>query len=256
MKLSVVIPAHNEEQRIGAMLDAYLPFFAERYAGDVEFIVVVNGSTDSTEEVVVAYQGTYPQLRMTVEPRRIGKGGAVIRGFEEASGELVGYVDADGSSPPEAFLELVETACSHPVAIASRWRPDAKLDPPQPFIRRLASRIFNLTTRFMFGLRLTDTQCGAKVMQRPVLDRILPHIGITQWAFDVDLLFQIHREGLPITELPTTWHDVVGSKIGVTEASLEMLAALVRLRLLYSPFRWVVRVYDKYLGRIMPPTKS
>ena len=247
MRLSIVIPAYNEEARIGAMLDAYLPFFAERFGSDVEFIVVVNGSTDATDRVVASYIPRHPQLRMLVEPNAIGKGGAVIQGFRQAKGDLIAYVDADGSTPPDAFQQLIDAAVDHPAVIASRWRDGAQLDPPQPFIRRLASRIFNLTTRTLFGLRLTDTQCGAKVMQRKVVERILPHIGITKWAFDVDLLFQTRRAGYPITELPTTWHDVVGSKITVTEASLEMLAALVRLRLIYSPFRWMVRLYRPQL---------
>jgi glycosyltransferase involved in cell wall biosynthesis len=256
MKLSIVIPAHNEEQRIGTMLDAYLPFFANRYGDDVEFIVVVNGSTDATARVVEDYVPRFPQLRTLLEPSPIGKGGAVILGFREARGVLVGYVDADGSTPPAAFEELVAAAADRPIVIASRWCRGARVEPAQPPIRRIASRLFNLSTRILFGLRLTDTQCGAKVLQRDAVERILPHIGITKWAFDVDLLFQARRAGFAIQELSTTWHDVAGSKIAVTEASLEMLAALARLRLIYSPLRWVVRVYDRYLANILPSTKS
>ncbi len=248
VKLSIVIPAHNEEHRIGPMLDAYVPHFIDRYGRDVEFIVVINGSTDATDSVVAGYAARFPQVRSLVEPNAIGKGGAVIMGFREAGGDLVGYVDADGSTPPGAFRDLVDAGATHPVAIASRWRRGSRVDPPQPLIRRVASRIFNLATRVLFGLWLTDTQCGAKVMQRRVVERILPHIGITKWAFDVDLLFQTRRAGYPITELPTTWHDVAGSKIAVTEASLEMLAALVRLRLIYSPGRTVVAWYDWLSG--------
>ena len=121
MKLSIVIPAYNEEKRIGAMLDAYLPFFTTKYDNDAEFIVVVNGSTDSTEKVVESYKADYPQLRMIIEPKTIGKGGAVIDGFGETCGELVGYVDADGSTPPEAFQELVDFATEYDSVIASRW---------------------------------------------------------------------------------------------------------------------------------------
>jgi hypothetical protein len=72
----------------------------------------------------------------------------------------------------------------------------------------------------------------------------------------VDLLFQVRRAGFSITEVPTTWHDVAGSKISVTEASLEMLVALVRLRLIYSPLRWIVKLYDRYLRDILPPTNG
>ena len=126
--------------------------------------------------------------------------------------------------------------------------PGARISVQQPFKRRLASRMFNALVRLMFGLRISYTQCGAKLLTREAVQAILPHIGITQLAFDVDLLFQLHRAGFDITEIPTTWHDVSGSRLRVGKASADMFAAMVRLRLIYSPFRWVVDVYDRTLA--------
>jgi O-antigen/teichoic acid export membrane protein len=249
-RLSLVIPAHNEEARIGRMLDAYLPFFGRRYGNEVEFIVVVNGSTDDTAGVVQRHADRYPQLRCVVEPRGIGKGGALIMGFREARGDLVGFVDADGSTPPEAFQDLVDRIGDADVAVASRWCRGAVVSPRQPLLRRIASRVFNLLTRLFFGLRLTDTQCGAKLMRREALLPILGNLGITRWAFDVDLLFQLERTGSTIVEIPTTWHDVTGSKIQIAAVSAEMLAAIVRLRLLYSPCKWIVTAYDRVIGPV------
>lgn len=249
-RLSLVIPAHNEEGRIGSMLDAYLPFFTRRYGDGVEFIVVVNGSTDDTAGVVQRHAERYPQLRCIVEPRGIGKGGALILGFGEARGELVGFVDADGSTPPIAFQDLVDRLGEADVAVASRWCRGAVVSPRQPLLRRIASRVFNLLTRLFFGLRLTDTQCGAKLMRREALLPVLGNLGITRWAFDVDLLFQLKRSGCTIVEIPTTWHDVTGSKIQIAAVSAEMLAAIVRLRLLYSPFRWIVAAHDMLIGPV------
>jgi O-antigen/teichoic acid export membrane protein len=120
----------------------------------------------------------------------------------------------------------------------------------------VASRIFNFLTRILFGLKLTDTQCGAKLMRREAVESILPHLGITQWAFDVDLLFQLRRAGYAIKEIPTTWHDVEGSKVQVGKASTEMVLALARLRLIYSPFKWVVSCYDRFLGPWIHPEGS
>jgi glycosyltransferase involved in cell wall biosynthesis/O-antigen/teichoic acid export membrane protein len=253
MRLSIVIPAHNEEHRIGRMLDAYLPFFTERYGEDVEFLVVVNGSTDDTEEVVGGYRKHYPGLRVLVEPRPVGKGGALMIGFGEAKGDHVGFVDADGSTPPEAFQDLMDNIDGAGVIIASRWRPGAQVSPRQSIDRRLSSRAFNLITRLLFGLKLTDTQCGAKLMQRKALQDVLPILGITRWAFDVDLLFQMRRAGYEIKEIPTTWHDVAGSKVQIGKASTEMMLALARLRLIYSPFNWVVSFYNRFLGPWIHP---
>ena len=253
MRLSIVVPAHNEEKRIGPMLEAYLPFFSNRYGNEVEFSVVINGSTDGTDEIVAGFAKRYPQVRAIIEPNPIGKGGALILGFREAQGALVGFVDADGSTPPEAFQDLVDKIGAAGGIIASRWTKGSQVSPRQPIDRRLASRVFNLMTRVLFGLRLTDTQCGAKLMRREAVQAILPHLGITQWAFDVDLLFQLRRAGYAIREIPTTWRDVEGSKVQVGKASTEMMLALTRLRLLYSPFKWVVSLYDRFLGPLIHP---
>lgn len=253
MRLSIVVPAHNEEKRIGPMLEAYLPFFAAHYQNDVEILVVVNGSTDRTDQIVASYAERYPCLKIMVEPDRIGKGGALMMGFRKARGELIGFVDADGSTPPQAFQDLVDNIGAAGGIIASRWSPGAVISPRQPLDRRIASRMFNFLTRILFGLSLRDTQCGAKLMTREAVATILPCLGITQWAFDVDLLFQLRRSGHKIREIPTTWHDVAGSKIQVGRASAEMILALVRLRLMYSPFKWVVGIYDRFVAPWLHP---
>jgi len=253
MRLSIVIPAHNEEKRIGPMLEAYLPFFSSRYQNEVEFLVVVNGSTDRTDQIVASYAERFPGVKVIIEPDRIGKGGALMVGFREASGDLIGFVDADGSTPPQAFQDLIDNIGEAGGIIASRWSRGAIISPRQPLDRRVASRIFNFLTRILFGLRLVDTQCGAKLMTRPAVKAILPNLGITQWAFDVDMLFQLRRAGYKIKEIPTTWHDVAGSKIQVGKASAEMMLALVRLRLLYSPFKWVVGIYDRFISPWLHP---
>ena len=124
--------------------------------------------------------------------------------------------------------------------------------PRQPLLRRLTSRVFNLlVVPTLLGYSFTDTQCGAKLMTREAVKRVLPKLGVTRWAFDVDLLFQLRRAGFEVVEIPSVWHDVSGSRVKVIRASAEMLIALARLRLLYSPFRCVVTLYDRTLGRII-----
>ncbi|MDD5678430.1 MAG: glycosyltransferase family 2 protein [Kiritimatiellae bacterium] len=248
MDLSIIIPAYNEETRLGRMLDQYLPFFNKRFTEAYEVLVIVNGSRDRTEDVVREYARVHSRIRIIVDPRPIGKGGAVMLGFAQAQGRLVGYVDADGATPPEAFQELVEHIGTAGAIIASRWMPGARVSPRQPLNRRLASRLFNILVRLMFGLRISDTQCGAKLLTREAVQAIFPYIGITQWAFDVDLLFQLRRTGFAITEIPTTWRDVSGSQLHVGRASADMFLAMARLRLIYSPFRWVVSLYDRTLA--------
>lgn len=251
MQLSIIVPAHNEEKRLPKMLDSYLPFFSMAYGSDFEMLVVVNGSTDGTEGIVKKYAEKYRQLKCIVDPRQIGKGGAVMLGFAQAGGTLIGFADADCSTPPEAFQDLVARIDQAGAIIASRWLRGAQVSPRQSWSRRMASRLFNTMVRLLFGLHFSDTQCGAKLMKREAVLQILPKLGITRWAFDVDLLFQLHRAGFQIIEVPSIWRDVSGSRLQFGRASLEMFAALVRLRLVYSPFKGIVDFYNRHLARYM-----
>lgn len=250
MKLSIVIPAYNEEERLGPTLAEYAGYFTPRYGADYEIVIVVNGSRDGTEAIANDWAHRVPQVRVIVEPRGIGKGGAVMLGFRHARGDLVGFADADASTPPSAFDDLARNIGDAGCIIASRWLPGARVSPPQPLKRRLASRCFNFLVRALFKLKITDTQCGAKVLTAEAVRTVLPQIGITRWAFDVDLLFKLRRNGFRIIERPTDWHDVGGSRLKIGRASLEMFLAIVRLRLIYSPLRWVVAIYDASLGHI------
>lgn len=171
-------------------------------------------------------------------------------GFAQAAGALVGFADADGSTPPTAFQDLVDNIGQADAIIASRWLRGAQVSPRQPWSRRMASRLFNgLVIRFLFEVNFSDTQCGAKLIKRNAVQKILPNLGITRWAFDVDLLFKLYRAGYKIIEIPTVWHDVAGSRLKIAPVSLEMFAALIRLRLLYSPFKGIVAFYDRYFAR-------
>ncbi|MCZ7590728.1 MAG: glycosyltransferase family 2 protein [Kiritimatiellae bacterium] len=248
MKLSIVIPAYNEEERLPPTLKAYLDYYEARLSGNYEIIVVVNGSRDGTERVAREIAEDFSSVRVIVEPRPIGKGGAVMLGFEAARGELIGFVDADGATPPFAFDDLANHIGDAGAIIASRWFKESVVYPPQPLKRRIASRMFNFFVRWFFKVKIRDTQCGAKILTHAAVQAVLPKIGITRWAFDVDLLFKLRREHFKIVEHPTTWHDIGGSQLRIGRASTEMFIAIVRLRLLYSPFKWIVDIYDHTLG--------
>jgi glycosyltransferase involved in cell wall biosynthesis len=247
-ELSVVIPACNEQDRLGPTLDAYLAALAQARPGAWELWVVVNGSTDGTEALVRARQPQHPSLRLEVIPERVGKGGALIRGLRLARGQVVGYVDADGATAPEEFLRLCSLLPGQGAVIGSRWIPGARVSRRQSWARRLSSRLFNLAVRLLFGLRLRDTQCGAKAISRPALDAVASTLGVTHWVFDVDLLYQIHRAGFAIREEPTEWNDVEGSKVRVWRSLPDVLYALLRLRLLFSPLRPLVARWDRLVG--------
>jgi glycosyltransferase involved in cell wall biosynthesis len=248
MDLSVVIPAFNESNRIRATLKDYAPAVTQ-YGG--ELLVVVNGSHDDTEHIVRdEFMPAFPCIRLIVIPEQVGKGGALMRGFRDATGPKIGYTDADGSTPSSSFLALVDAlGTTEGIVFGSRWLKDSKVEQAQPFARQFVSRMFNLLVRLLFGMKFRDTQCGAKVMHQTVVRDILPDIGSTQWAFDVELLFHIRRKGYDLREFPVEWHDRTGSKVKVFKSASEMTLALTRLRLLHSPFKGLVKLWDSGPGR-------
>ncbi|MDF7808350.1 glycosyltransferase family 2 protein [Pontiellaceae bacterium B12219] len=231
MKLSIVIPAYNEESRLPKTLDDYMEFFEGKLGDDLELIVVVNNCSDDTEGVARAAAEMYPQINVIVETTRIRKGGAVWMGMRMSKGELVGFVDADGSTPPKMFSQLMGNIGNSGCIIGSRWVEGAIVNPQQSWFRRVASRILNLViVHSLFGLDVRDSQCGAKLFRREVLDKVLPEFSESGWAFDIELLCRVKRLGYGIREYPIEWHHVSGNPINFMLMSMQMLASVWRVK--------------------------
>jgi glycosyltransferase involved in cell wall biosynthesis len=239
--LLILIPAYNEESRIEPVLRDYAQFFGAHYSGKFQIVVILNGCTDNTLGVVQKVAAEFPAVRADEFKQPIGKGGALIEGLKLAlHADLIGYVDADGATPPHAFLELVEHMASADCVVGSRWLPDSVIHQAQAGNRRFASRVFHFIVQVLFWLNIHDTQCGAKVMKREVVEKIHPFLRIADMAFDINLLVAIKRAGYRIREVPTEWTDKAGSKVALGRSSFTMLLSVVRIRLIYSPFyKWL-----------------
>lgn len=225
MRLDIVIPAHDEEHRIGHTLNTYLAAFADT---SVLFHVALDGCRDRTAEVVKRVAARDPRIELHVFPK-LGKGGVIMETFRRTSGDAVAFVDADGATPPSELKRLVAATGDADGAIACRNHPAAVTPGARPLSRRLASAGFAATVRTVFGLPHVDTQCGAKVMRRAVIERVLPLLSSRDFVFDVDLLLTARRCGFTITEVPTIWVDQRGSKVHVMADSRKMLASVLRL---------------------------
>ena len=239
--LLILIPAYNEESRIEPVLRDYAQFFGAHYSGKFQIVVILNGCTDNTLGVVQKVAAEFPAVRADEFKQPIGKGGALIEGLKLAlHADLIGYVDADGATPPHAFLELVEHMENADCVVGSRWLPDSVIHQAQAGNRRFASRVFHFIVQVLFWLNIHDTQCGAKVMKREVVEKIHPFLRIADMAFDINLLVAIKRAGYRIREVPTEWTDKAGSKVALGRSSFTMLLSVVRIRLIYSPFyKWL-----------------
>jgi glycosyltransferase involved in cell wall biosynthesis len=240
--LLILIPAYNEERRIEPVLRDYAQFFAKNYSGKFQLVVVLNGCTDNTLGVVQSVAAEFPAVRALEFKEPIGKGGALIEGLKLAlHADLIGYVDADGATPPHAFLDLVKKIGAADCVIGSRWLPGAVIHQSQTGNRQFASRVFHLIVQLLFWMNIRDTQCGAKVMKREVVEKIHPTLCIADMAFDINLLYSIKHAGFHIQEVPTEWTDKAGSKVALGRSSLTMFLSVVRVRLIYSPFYKLLR---------------
>jgi glycosyltransferase involved in cell wall biosynthesis len=240
-RLLLLIPAYNEERRIEPVLREYAEYFTAKPGVEFQLVVVLNGCRDNTLAVVRRVAGDHPCVRWMEFEAPIGKGGALIEGLKLApSADLIGYVDADGATRPEAFDALVGHVETADCVIGSRWLPGAVLHQSQSSQRRFASRIFHLIVQVLFWMNIRDTQCGAKVMTRAAVERIHPNLCIADMAFDINLLYSLKRAGYRVVEVPTEWTDKMGSTVNLGRTSLTMLLSVLRIRLIYSPFyRWM-----------------
>jgi glycosyltransferase involved in cell wall biosynthesis len=264
----LLIPAYNEEERIGPVLRAYAEYFRKNYAGAFRTVVVLNGCRDNTLGVVEKVAEEFPEIEPLNFEEPIGKGGALIEGFKkaaEAEAVLTGYVDADGATPASAVHELAVRCAAGEAdcVIGSRWLPGAVLHQSQSPLRRVFSRGFHTIVSALFWMGIKDTQCPAKVMRREALEDILESLRIADLAFDVNLLFSLRRAGYTVKEVPIEWTDQLGSKVtaNLWRLSLVMFLSVVRLRLVHSPFyKWLrpLRPLETwlYLNLNAPPPRS
>jgi dolichyl-phosphate beta-glucosyltransferase len=247
-KVAITMPAHNEEQRIGITLKKYFDYFLELKSQgilDFEIIVVLNACVDNTKKVVEKFY--YDELKV-LEFKRGGKGFAVIEGFKNAlqrDNDLIGFVDADNATPPNAFYGLVQNINNYDGIIANRWDKRSKIYPPRPWFFSLRSIIFNFLVRSLFFFTYRDTQCGAKLFTRNFVQSVVPKLGSSEWSFDVDILYYAHRDNAKIKSIPTEWHNKEGSKISFSKTPGRMFFSVIRLRLVHSPFHFISRFHGK-----------
>lgn len=246
-KLAIIIPAYNEEKRIAGTLEEYGKFFTNLKKTkklDSEILIVINNTTDKTEEIVKKYKKKYKIIKY-INLRPGGKGFAITEGFKQALKDkrntLIGFVDADMATKPDSFYDLVKNISSFDGIIASRYVKGAVVKPRQTIARVFVSRIFNFLIRSLFLMPFADTQCGAKLFKRKVIGEIVNRLGITKWAFDVDLLYQVSKTGYKIREYPTVWADKEYSKINFMKAGPRMALSIIRLRAIDSPFEPLLR---------------
>jgi dolichyl-phosphate beta-glucosyltransferase len=230
---SVAIPCYNEAARIGGTVRATLDYLA-RESPEAELIVVNDGSTDATSNIVrEALNGAKVQTQFLENFPNRGKGAAVRSGLLAASRPIGLFFDADLSTPLTEIPKVIEPIASGDVDVAFGSRAlDRKLiGIRQPWRREQAGRVFNFIVRLGTGMPFWDTQCGFKAFRLDLCRPILEKMDTIGFAFDVELLFTAHRAGLRLREVPVRWNHAEGSKVHVIHDSLAMLREVIALRM-------------------------
>ncbi len=226
---SVVVPAYNEAQRILPSLDRIVAYM-EQHHPDFEVLVVDDGSTDGTAEVIRRRFGEHPRLRIVSYGANRGKGYAVRYGARQAAGDLILFSDADLSTPiedMEKMRPLIQQG--YDVVIGSRAHSNAEIRLHQPLYREIAGKLFNLFVRLVVGGRFRDTQCGFKLFRRDAVVPLLDHLEVDRWAFDVELIAIAMASGLRVGEVPVVWTNSPTSTVGLWQGA-QAYADLLRIR--------------------------
>ena len=214
--ISIVIPAFNESERLGAPLRKVLAYLKE-HQPDSEVIVVDDGSSDDTAQVAKAAFDEFPAVGSQVvryDANR-GKGFAVRTGLKAATADIALFSDADLSTPIEEMTKLVEPIRrgEFDVTFGSRALDRSLIGTHQPWHREQGGRVMNLLIRTMSGLDFSDTQCGFKAFSMTKFRPMLDLMQIDRFGFDVEFLFVAALHGLRLAEIPVRWNDVAGSKV-------------------------------------------
>ncbi len=226
---TVVIPAYNEEARLGDSLRSILQFTATRAPQTFELIVVDDGSSDGTATLV---QREFPEVRLLQNPGNRGKGYSVRAGLLEARGRWVLFSDADLSTPIKELIPCEERLRQgYDMVIASRALPDSVIEIHQAWWRERSGRLFNQLVRLISGLPYPDTQCGFKAYTRSAARRIARLQRLDGFAFDVEQLRLARLLELRVAEIPVHWINSFATRVRFCSDAPRMLRDVLRVRL-------------------------
>lgn len=235
----IVIPAYNEEKRIGRTIGDY----AEYFKGRANILIVLNGCRDKTGEIVRRLKNQHSNVEFIEFSEAIGKGRAVQEGFHyffkgqklKVNGQwFIGFVDADEATSPEEYERLARSMGEADGVIGSRFLKGAKIS-GRSALRNLVGIGFHLIVKILFNLPYKDTQCGVKMFKAQALEKILPELKVSNMAFDVEMLWMARKRGLRMKEMPTVWRGQpesgsLGSFFSIVKNGWRMFWTLVELK--------------------------
>lgn len=282
--LTVVVPAYNEAERITVMLDEAVDHLAAA-AYTSELLVVDDGSTDDTANLVTAYaarrSSSHVAVRLLRQSPNAGKGAAVRAGAAAAKGAWVLMADADGATrfADVDALFAAATAAGADAAVGSRAHlrgrgvtakagatggggggGGADAGGGRDALRSFLSWCFHVVVVLLGGVRgIADTQCGFKLYSAAAAVAAFRGQQLTRWAFDVENLYRLQAAGMRVVEVPVAWTEIPGSKISsLARVCVRMLADVARMRWAYATGKWTLpsRGVRAGLGTLEPTRRG
>ena len=231
MKLSIVIPAYNEEKRIGGTLPGvinYLNDFSKRFSVETEIIVVNDGSKDKTLDVLNQFS---KDIKIVSYSPNMGKGYAIREGMKMATGDYIYMADADFSTPIEYIDEFYKVIPNHDCVIGSRALAQEKIK--RTPLRKLLGKTSNLMIRIVLGLKYKDTQCGFKMLSNKAKECML-ECKVNRFGYDFEFLYIMKKKGLNVLEMPVAWEEINENSTVKPSAYVKTFLELLEVRRLHK----------------------
>ena len=221
VKVSVVLPAHNEADNLEAAVTKLTKTLSE-YAQAYEIIIAEDGSTDGTDEKAAALSERLPFVKHIHSEKRLGRGRALKNAFQKSSGEILVYMDVDLATDVGQLKELIDSVEKegYDFATGSRMLPESKVKRSGP--RNITSKTYNFMVRAVLGSKVKDHQCGFKAFRREPLMQLLDEVSANHWFWDTEVLVRAYRRGYKIKEIPVLWTSGRETKVRLFQDSLNM----------------------------------
>ena len=231
MKLSLIIPAYNEESRIGPFLDSIAEYFKLHAEYNAEVIVVDDGSRDNTVKVSAESGKAIKNFNIISLPQNRGKGAAVRAGVMASQGDQVVFMDADGATGIDQLPKMMYALESADIAIGNRWMKGAKAE-RHSLLRALSGFLYRNYMR-LFGLGSIDTMCGFKGYQSHVAKDLYENLQEKRWLFDTEIAYKAVQQKYRIRNFPIAWESKDGSKLDtktLIKSALSIFPLIMRIR--------------------------
>jgi len=229
-KISIVIPAKDEQERLPRFLRVVIDY-CHQSSHFYEIIVVDDGSKDQTAQMTLSFQKEFPSLKVISLERNHGKGYAVKQGFLAAQGEIILFLDADGSTgPQEIERHLHWFDQGYDIVIGSRVLRDGKSHVNARVYRKWMGSVFNFLVSHLLIKDIKDTQCGFKMFRALHIADLFGRLYLEGFGFDLEVLYLAQQMGLRIKEVAVNWSHIDGSKIDLFKDSLGMFGNILQIK--------------------------